>query len=455
MRPSESKIGGIIGTNFRGALLRVLNMTVQAFYNLVEQANDGMSIVQETMFRYVNPKMAEMMGYLVPEVLNRPFINYIYPDDRQKVFQYYRRSIAGEDVPSEYETGLRHREGHKIPIDVTARISSYKGSPADLIVVRKSIERKRPVAADGERKKLQRPGRCITKIVFEFNESGDLTFANRHALKSTGYTEEDLDMGLNVLQLFVPEDRKRVKNHMSRVLGRETVGTNEYTAMEKDGRRFPVVILECSTIMCGESPVGLRVFLTEITERKQAGEALRESEERYRFLFENSHDAIFIADLKTDRILDANRQAEKLIGFSRQEIIGMYQSQLHPLEYEEYYRRKFREHVRKGSVFDLEAEIMKRDKSIVPVSIRASMIRYQGRETIQSLFTDNSREKMLLELKEELAARKLIELAKGILMDRHKIDEKRAMSRLQKESRRQRKKIKEIAQAVISADAIF
>jgi len=53
-----------------------------------------------------------------------------------------------------------------------------------------------------------------------------------------------------------------------------------------------------------------------------------------------------------------------------------------------------------------------------------------------------------------MAARKLIEKAKGILMDRHKISEKEAMSRLQKESRRQSRKIKEIAQAVISSGSV-
>jgi len=63
--------------------------------------------------------------------------------------------------------------------------------------------------------------------------------------------------------------------------------------------------------------------------------------------------------------------------------------------------------------------------------------------------------KRSLDLKEEIAARKLIEKAKGILIDRHKISEKEAMRQLQKESRRQNKKIKEIAQGVISSELIL
>ncbi len=74
---------------------------------------------------------------------------------------------------------------------------------------------------------------------------------------------------------------------------------------------------------------------------------------------------------------------------------------------------------------------------------------------IQGLFKNISNGKIILDLKKEIATKKLIEKAKGILMDRHKIGEKEAMRRLQKEGRRQRKKIKEIAQAVISSELIL
>lgn len=103
----------------------------------------------------------------------------------------------------------------------------------------------------------------------------------------------------------------------------------------------------------------------------------------------------------------------------------------------------------KGRVLDLEAEVIRKDGRIVPVFIIASVISLHGKEVILGLFRDITEEKVILDLRKEMAVRKLIEKAKGVLMDRHKISEKEAMRRLQKESRRQRKKIKEIAQGVI------
>jgi len=100
----------------------------------------------------------------------------------------------------------------------------------------------------------------------------------------------------------------------------------------------------------------------------------------------------------------------------------------------------------------LEAEVIKKDGSIVPVLVCASVISLHGKKVIQGLFKDITEEKAILDLRKEMAARRLIEKAKGILMDRHNISEKEATRRLQKESRRQRKKIKEIAKAVISSN---
>jgi PAS domain S-box-containing protein len=195
--------------------------------------------------------------------------------------------------------------------------------------------------------------------------------------------------------------------------------------------------------------------LGKIIARERAEEMLKESEEKYRSLFENSADAVFITDIKTGIILDANRQAERLTGRRRQEIIGMHQSRLHSAEDVEYYRDKFRKNMQSRRVFDLEAEVVKKDGTAVPVFICTGAINVQGKTVAQGIFRDISQEKMISDLKGELASRRVVDKAKIIIAQRLKISEKDAIRRLQRESRRQRMKLKEMAEAVVSSKFIL
>jgi PAS domain S-box-containing protein len=193
----------------------------------------------------------------------------------------------------------------------------------------------------------------------------------------------------------------------------------------------------------------------QIEERIRAEEKLKESEEKYRGLFENAGDAVFIVDTESGIILDANRQAEQLTGRSRHEVIGMHQSRLHPSQDFEYYTQKFQKHIKNDLVFDLEAEIVKKNGSVVPVFICSNLIDLQGKKVIQGIFRDISKEKIISDLKGELEARMLVNKAKAIIAKRYKMSDSNAMRLLQKESRKQSRKLEEVAQAVISSKFIL
>ena len=193
----------------------------------------------------------------------------------------------------------------------------------------------------------------------------------------------------------------------------------------------------------------------QIDERIQAEKKLKESEEKYRGLFENSGDAIFIVDIETGKILDANRQAEQLTGRTRQEIIGMHQSQLHPSQDFAYYTRKFQKHIADKLVFDLEAEVVQKNGSNVPVFINSNLIDLLGKKVIQGIYRDISKEKLISDLKGELKDRKLVNRAKAIIAEHYKINDSDALKLLQRESRRQNRKLKDMAQVVISSKFIL
>ena len=167
----------------------------------------------------------------------------------------------------------------------------------------------------------------MPQIVFEFDEKGNFKFANRRGFKSFGYSQEDIEKGVNVLQMLIPEDRERAKKNIRRKLSGEKFCGTEYTALRKDGSTFPVIIYS-SPIIHKNKPAGLRGIVIDITERKKTEQALRESEEKYRNLFDNARDVIFTGDLKGN-ITNVNKAAEEY-GFKKDEIVGKNQLEFVP-----------------------------------------------------------------------------------------------------------------------------
>ncbi|MHA2496437.1 MAG: PAS domain S-box protein [Candidatus Hodarchaeales archaeon] len=156
----------------------------------------------------------------------------------------------------------------------------------------------------------------LPETVFELDLEGNFTFANRRGLEISGYTQEDIDKGLNVLQLFLPEDRGRIREIVQRKLAGETVRIQEYTAMRKDGSLFPVLI-HSSPIIYQDMPMGLRGIVIDITEQKKAEEALRVSEEHYRATIDSMEDIIHVIDADNRFVLAnaAFQQRIKELGF--------------------------------------------------------------------------------------------------------------------------------------------
>ncbi len=145
-----------------------------------------------------------------------------------------------------------------------------------------------------------------------------------------------------------------------------------------------------------------KVLESEVAERKKTEKALRESELKFKTIFENAGGAILIANTETGKILECNSQAEQLLGRPRAEIIGMHQSKLHPEGEEEKYKEKFAAHVQKGHVVDFEGKVQQRDGRRTPVWIAAQCLKIGDKYVILGLFIDITERKKAEEVLEKL-----------------------------------------------------
>ena len=205
----------------------------------------------------------------------------------------------------------------------------------------------------------------LPENVCETDAMGNLVLANRRAFRVFGYTQEDVHKGLNALQMMIPQDRDRAAENIGRVFKGEELGGNEYTALKKDGGSFSVVIY-ADPVIRDNSPVGMRVIIVDITNRKRAEEDLRESEARYRTLFDNSTDGIATASLQ-GKILDTNRAFQEMLGYPETELQNMTIQDITPRQWHALEARSIRELIHRGGAghAEMDKEYIRKDGKII------------------------------------------------------------------------------------------
>ncbi|MFV2032475.1 MAG: EAL domain-containing protein [Gammaproteobacteria bacterium] len=156
----------------------------------------------------------------------------------------------------------------------------------------------------------------IPQPVWEANLKGFFTYSNRSGFKLFGYTQEDLEKGVRVDELFMPEERKRVQENYARILRGKQFDSQEYVCLRKDGSKFPAIAY-ASRIFRNGKLVGIRGLTIDITERKQTEEKLNKLSRAVEY----SSSAVIITDIE-HRIEYVNPKFTEISGYSSEEAIG-------------------------------------------------------------------------------------------------------------------------------------
>ena len=150
-----------------------------------------------------------------------------------------------------------------------------------------------PEAGDETKKRVQMQAEAVCRIiletsgrelantlpqtVFEMDSDGVLTFVNRTALETFGYSTDELEKEIDALTMLAPEERSRAREDICRALRGEIFGA-EYTALRKDGGTFPALI-HVGPVQIGGKILGVRGILIDISERKASEERLQKAKE--------------------------------------------------------------------------------------------------------------------------------------------------------------------------------
>ena len=269
-------------------------------------------------------------------------------------------------------------------------ITNYAFVPPDLVMVHAIDITDRKQAEDVLRKsetRFRRLADLLPQTVFETDERGNFIFVNRNAFDVFGYTQKDFDKGLTVIQMIAPDDRDRAMENVQKVLSGEKLDGIEYRAQRKNGSSFPVIVYT-SPIIPDNKVVGLRGILIDITDRKQAEEALRESETRYRTIFEGAAEGILIADFETKDIKYANPAICRMLGYTEEEIKNLGVRGIHSKADCDRVISGFEAQTREKINLMPDIPFLSKDGTIIDADINATKVFIDGRECNIGCITD-------------------------------------------------------------------
>ncbi len=203
------------------------------------------------------------------------------------------------------------------------------------------------------------------------NKMGPVVYANKKCEEITGYTRDELcSPDFDFMMLIAPEFRELVKTSFTRHMRGEDVEAIEYALLTKLGKRVESIITT-KLITYKHAPSILGV-VTDITERKHAEDALKESEQKYRSLFEDSKDAVY-ETTRHGEFIEANKAMQDVTGYSREELCNMNVIQLYSDSSD---RPKFQREIEANeAVKDYTVRFRKKDDIIIDCLLTSTVWR--------------------------------------------------------------------------------
>lgn len=298
---------------------------------LAENASDVIFTTDLRLrFTYISPSVTRVRGYPVEEAMKQTPADVLTEESMKTATAMFMEELeleqAGGGDPGRTRTlelEERCKDGSTIWTETTFSFLRDAGGAAfGIIGVTRDISgRKQAVQALLE---VGRRFRDLVELlpvgVYEADGSTRLNYVNRAASEMFGYSvEEIIERKLRYTDVVSPRSVDELREKMRHVTGSSPLMNAELYGVKKDGTTFPITVNAC--LIDARAPsMGTRGVVIDMTEQNRAHEALRESESRFRTLFDNAADAIFIMD--NDTFIDCNRATLAMFGCRREDIVG-------------------------------------------------------------------------------------------------------------------------------------
>ena len=302
-----------------------LEKSEKRFRLLIENSSDLIvTIDQKGALRYLSPSLLRLLGYHPEEVQGRDILEYIHTDDRSSALIELTSALQNPATLHSATCRCLHRNGSWRIMQAAGQATHDEAGELVLIINARDITAQQQ--AEEARKESEERFKALSQSASDpiicIDKQGSILFWNSAAETTFGYSAEEI-MGTSITLLMPERYHDYYTGGMERVMssGIFDIGkiAFEFVGRNKGGAEFPAELSFATWESRGD--IFFSCIVRDISERKQAEEALQKEKEYTRTIIETA-DALIIALDTEDKVILFNRLAEELTGYSRDEVLG-------------------------------------------------------------------------------------------------------------------------------------
>lgn len=395
-------------------MTKEIPLDVKEYKDLCDNSNDLMqSVTPDGRFRYVNDTWRQVLGYSHREVAAMTIWDIIHPDELEHCQELFMKVLSGEDVAL-VTTAFVTGDGRNIFVEGNINCRFADGKPVYTRAIFRDVTRRRQAEEEIGKFKTISDNAGYGAAIASFE--GEFLYLNEAYARMHGYTIDEL-ISKHYSILYTEKSLQDLERFRVKLLQKGAFFAEELWRKRKDNTIFPSLTTAGIVKDDKGNPWYTAATAIDITKRKQAEEALRESEERYRVLLELSGEVgeavVMLQDTEDKKAVHtfATEEWSHITGYSMEELLGMsWFELLHPDYHEEAlerYQRRLGGEVIPGL---FEVSIVRKDGTEVPIQNMTGQTTYRGKFTLVIYARDitgpkkaeQEREKLIQELRETL-----------------------------------------------------
>ena len=354
-----------------------LRVSEERYRAVVEQAAEGICLVDADTKRLLeaNPEFQRLFDYAPEEIPGLSLYDFV-SHDREDIDRNFQLTLE-KGSHTAGERRYRRKDGSLIDVMASGSAIFYNGRKVASLVIRDITEHKRAEEASA---RLAAIVKSSDDAIIAKTLDGIITSWNSGAQRLYGYSSEEV-IGEPISILVPPNLPNDIPQILEKIRRGEAVDHYETVRMTKDGRQLNISLTVSPIKDSVGNVIAASAIARDITERKRYEEVLRQSEELYRSVVEQAAENIFLVDVETRRVLQANAAVEASLGYTAEELgqMTLYDLVAHDQESIDGDIQGITE---EGHSFLGERQHRRKDGLLVDMEVSVSMISYEGREAM-------------------------------------------------------------------------